>query len=209
MGRMVVTGDSGRAGRRLRVTLLLALALLAFGAVQAASAAASGTVTVTVAGQGSATGPGINCTQSGGPGCSASYPDQEVCEFDPETRQQICYFEPQTVEVVAGSDANGYAYQGWTGCDSVSGRTCSVAVTENKSLRVSFNDVQAPSVGSVSPSGGVQRGTITLGATASDNSGAVDRIEFRVRGQLVGIDTTPAPSTPRPSIPPRWPTAPR
>ncbi len=54
--------------------------------VQSAVAQASGTVTVTVTGQGSATGEGIDCTQTGGPDCVESYPDDSYEDCDPERR---------------------------------------------------------------------------------------------------------------------------
>jgi hypothetical protein len=49
-------------------------------------------------------------------------------------------------------------------------------------------DYTPPSVSNLSPSGGVQRGTISLSASASDNSGSVSRVEFSVRGSLVARD---------------------
>lgn len=187
---MTLTGDTGRARRRLRSTLLLAIALLTLGALNASAAGASGTVTVTVAGQGSATGPDIDCNQSGGPDCSQSYPNEWVCEPDPEGGPNICYWQPQYVELTAGADVNGYVYDGWDGCDSVTDRTCELTVSTDRALTARFRDAQTPAVGGLSPSSGFQRGTISLGASATDNSGAVNRVEFRVRGALVATDTS-------------------
>lgn len=183
-------GDHTRLRRRTRSTLLLAIALTALGALSASGAQAAGTVTTAVTGQGTATGPGIDCNQSGGPDCSESYPNQRICETDPETGQSICYFEPQYVELTAGADSNGFVYDGWLGCDIVTDRTCGLTVTADTTLTARFRDAQAPSVGSLSPSSGVQRGTIGLSASVSDNSGSVNRVEFRVRGVLVATDTS-------------------
>lgn len=55
----------------------------------------------------------------------------------------------------------------------------------------SFNvpDNTPPTVTLTSPAGGAYvRGTITLSANANDNSGAVNRVEFRVRSALVATD---------------------
>ena len=85
--------------------------------------------------------------------------------------------------------------RGWTGCDTVTGRTCGLTVVADTALTARFRDAAAPSVSSVSPASGVQRGTITLSAGASDNSGSVSRVEFRVRGVLVATDTSAPFST--------------
>jgi hypothetical protein len=90
----------------------------------------------------------------------------------------------------AGPDANGYVFDGWSGCDSVTNRTCSLEVLSDTVLIAAFRDVQAPSVPAPSPGSGVQRGTITLSASPTDNSGTINRVEFRVRGVLVATDTT-------------------
>ena len=166
------------------VGLTAALLLAGVGEARAA-----GTVTVAVTGQGSASGVGIDCTQSGGPDCSEFYADTEECEFDPETRQNICFDVPPEVTLTAGLDTNGYVYDSWTGCDSTAGRECYLTVTGDRAVTARFLDAQAPSVGSVSPAG-VRRGIIGLAASASDNSGMVSRVEFRVRGALVGTDTS-------------------
>ena len=164
--------------------------LLAVSALAAASARAEGTVSVSVGGQGSASGPGIDCTQSGGPDCSETYADSEECEFDPEIREWICFPIFPSVTLTAGADSNGFQFNGWTGCDGGTGRDCEMTVDGNRGVSASFRDVQVPSLNSPTPSSSVQRGTIILGAIASDNSGTVTRVEFRVRGDLVGMDTT-------------------
>jgi hypothetical protein len=183
-------GIGTRAGG-VALALLLALAgCLAIQAATAESAAASGTVTVTVAGQGSATGPGIDCNQSGGPDCSESYADSSHQECDPE-RKPPCITVTDTpfIDVDAGPDGNGFVFQGWEGCDSTNQRTCFLDVTEDKSVTVRFADAQAPNVPGVSPGSGIQAGQVSLGASPTDNAG-VARVEFYVRGALVATDTS-------------------
>jgi hypothetical protein len=169
--------------------ILLGVLVLAF----APSALAAGTVTVGVQGQGSATGTGIDCTQSGGPDCSEFYANNEYQECDPELKPPCrTVSEPPFVTFTAGPDSNGFAFSGWTGCDSTSGtggRTCDLTVVDDKALTATFIDVQAPTMGSPSPPSGLQRGNITLSAAPSDNAG-VTKVEFRVRGALVASDTS-------------------
>ena len=173
------------------MTIVALVFLFAVLALDAKPAFASGTVTVAVTGKGDATGTGINCNESGGPDCSEFYADTTYQDCDPERKPPcITVTEPPTVDFTAGADRSGYNFEGWTGCDSVSLRTCTLTVTENASLVARFRDVQVPTISGPTPSSGVQRGTITLGASAGDNSGALSRVEFRVRGSLVATDTT-------------------
>ena len=117
-------------------------------------------------------------------------------ECDPELKPP-CHtvFEDPYEEFVAGSDSNGYVYNGWTGCDSVDQRTCQLTVSTSTTVTAAFRDAQAPTVPAPTPSSGVQRGSITIATSPSDNSGVIDRVEFRVRGVLVGSDTTAPYST--------------
>ncbi len=185
-------GISRVRGWRLAAIASLTLVMLTLMLVlDAKPAFASGTVTVSVVGKGDVTGTGINCNESGGPDCSEFYPDNTFQECDP-TRQPPCITvtESPTVELTAGADSNGYVFDGWTGCDTITGRTCGLTVDASRGVTARFRDAATPSVSAPSPSSGVQRGTITLGANASDNSGVVSRVEFRVRGVLVATDTT-------------------
>ena len=169
------------------VVALAAAALLGIGPAQAS---ASGTITIAVSGQGSVTGDGINCTQTGGPDCSETYNDTSYEDCDPERRPPcITVTEPPVVEMTAGPDSNGFAFSGWQGCESVSERTCTHTVTEDETLTAVFADNQDPSVSGLTPASGIQQGTFSIGATASDNSG-VARVEFRVRGALIATDTS-------------------
>ncbi len=153
-----------------------------------APAHAAGTVTVSVTGQGSATGEGIDCNQSGGPDCAEFYEDTEEQDCDPDRKPPcITITTPPTVQLVAGPDSNGFVYDGWTGCDTVAGRTCELTVTTAQGVQARFRDAQAPSASGMSPGSGIHAGTITLAANASDNAG-VTKVEFRVRGALVATD---------------------
>jgi hypothetical protein len=177
-------------GRLRSYGFALALAVAALLVLGPTQASASGMITISVSGQGSATGEGINCTQSGGPDCSEFYDDISYQECDPELRPP-CFTitEPPVVDVTAGADANGFSFSGWQGCDSVSERTCTHTVTEDETLTAVFADNQPPSVSAPTPTGGIRQGTFTIAATAGDNAG-VARVEFRVRGALIGTDTS-------------------
>ncbi len=154
------------------------------GAVTAAlmlapAAHAEGTVSVTVTGQGTVTAEGIDCTQSGGPDCAESYADVSEQDCDPERKPPCIFIEvAPVVDFTAGGDTNGFVYDGWTGCDGgVSGRTCTLTVTESTGITARFRDGQAPTVSNPTPNSGVRKGTITLATTAGDNAG-VTKVEF-------------------------------
>jgi hypothetical protein len=179
------------APSRHLATALTAAALVASYAVAAIAIAdpdaAAGTVTVTVQGWGSVAGSGIDCNQTGGPDCSQAYDDVQVC--DPELKPP-CHNEVPEVELTAGSDTNGYVFNGFTGCTSTSARSCLVTVDASMNITASFRDAQAPSVPAPSPATGAKlRGTINLSASPTDNSGTISKVEFRVRGALVATDT--------------------
>jgi len=177
--------------RRTLVLLLVCAATTVAALTLAPSASATGTVTVGITGKGDVSGPGIACSESSTSDCSQHYFDKRECEFDPETGQTLCTSITPEVELVAGADRSGYAYLGWTGCDLVSGRTCGMSVEGDRAVTARFADVQPPSVTAPTPGSGVHRGSITLGASANDNSGTVARVEWRIRGVLVATDTTP------------------
>ncbi len=170
------------------------IALLALSAFDAARADADGTLTVSVVGKGDISGPsndgsttGIDCDETGLPDCSEFYADD--CESNPDPPPpQFCF--AQTVELTAEPDRNGYVFSSWSSnCVPATARTCQVTMSSSKTVTATFVDNTPPMVSGVSPSSGFHRGTITLSASASDPNG-VTRIEFRVRGTLVGMDTT-------------------
>src|SRR4051794_11291910 len=106
-------------------------------------AAAEGTLTVSVLGRGDVSGDFISCSENGGT-CSHGYSDTRVCEqADPKP---VCYWEPAEADLVAGADRSGYAFLGFLGCDSVTGRTCSVTMSSAKHVIARFADITAPSV---------------------------------------------------------------
>lgn len=172
----------------LVLALLLAGAMFALGAKPAF---ASGTVGVSVQGRGDVTGTGINCNESGGPDCSEFYANTTYQECDPALKPPCRTFtEPPYVEFTAGPDRSGYTYDGWTGCDTVTGRVCGLTVNSSTTVIARFRDVQPPAVSIISPTSGVQRGTINFSASASDNSGSVSRVDFLVGGVLIATDTS-------------------
>ncbi|WP_119065885.1 Ig-like domain-containing protein [Rubrobacter indicoceani] len=189
LSRGTSEGKTWKLAAMMTVALVLVAVMMVLGGKPAFAA---GTVTVSVAGKGDATGPGINCNESGGPDCSEFYADITTEECDDTVTPPRCFTlrEPPTVEVTAGADRNGYTFAGWTGCDAVTGRTCEIMVSSSRGVTLSLADVQQPVVTNLTPGSGVQRGMIALGANASDNSGAVSRVEFRVRGQLIATDTS-------------------
>ncbi len=64
--------------------------------------------------------------------------------------------------------------------------------TGSETLTARFRDAQAPSVSSLTPGSGIQQGTFSIGATASDNS-SVARVDFTVRGARWSARDTTAP----------------
>ena len=155
-------------------------ALLGLGPAQAS---ASGTITISVVGMGSVTGEGIDCTQAGGD-CTQFYANEcEPNENPPPP--QLCF--PPVKEFTASAGSNGYAFNSWEGCESVTERTCTQTVDGSETLTARFRDAQAPSVTSLTPGSGIQQGTFSIGANASDNS-SVARVDFTVRGVAVGTD---------------------
>jgi hypothetical protein len=175
--------------RRLSTLLAVAALVVSYAVAAVATsgpATAAGTVTVTVLGQGSVTGPGIDCNQSGGPDCSEAYADTQVC--DPDVKPP-CHNELPDVQLVAGPDTNGYVFNGYSGCPDATDRTCDLVVGASTDVTAVFRDAQPPTVTALSPSSGAERDTLTLSAAATDNSGAISKVEFRVRGTLVATDT--------------------
>lgn len=181
------------------VRALLALCVALVGLVVAPSPAwAAGVVTVTVTGHGTVTGPGISCGPASSGDCSQPYADVEVGEeCDPEDPMAPCVpiYESQVVELTASTGSNGYVFSGWTGCEQVSGTKCTITMDSSHEVTARYADVLPPSVTWSGVSGPV-RGVIELAASAADNTGTVTRVDFRVRGVLLGWDTTAPYSRP-------------
>ena len=163
--------------------LVVALAASYFVAAVAASgpAAAAGTVSVTVQGRGTVTAPGISCNELAGSDCSQFYEDTQEC--DPANHPPCLNFPPE-VDLVAAPDRDGFTFQGFTGCTSTSGRTCTVLVIAAKSVTALFVDTTDPVTTLISPAqGAVVSSTVNVSATATDNVG-VSGVDFLVNGVL-------------------------
>ncbi len=157
-------------------------------ALTAASASAE-TLTVAKSPQGVPVGTvtsnpaGISC----GSDCTEDYPREELCLPNPHGGE-TCSDIPQSVTLTAGA-GNGFAVDDWTGCNSSDGDECTVSMSADKTVTAHYSDVTDPSVALTAPTSGAKRGSIDLGATASDNW-EVAKVEFRVRSVLVATDTT-------------------
>ncbi|SNB46773.1 hypothetical protein [Geobacter sp. DSM 9736] len=68
--------------------------------------------------------------------------------------------------------AAGFSFSSWSGCDTTSGNTCTVATSRQRQVSVAFEDIAAPELTVSSPTLGVSSGDITIAGTVSDNAGA-------------------------------------
>lgn len=197
MQRIQVRMQESKAWRLVVAAMIALLFTLVAFAFAASPAFAAGTVSVSVQGKGDTSGLGIDCNESGGPDCSEFYADTTTQECDPERRPPCITITEQPFVTLTANDraGTGFTFDGWTGCDTVTARNCDMTVAADRSVTARFRDAQAPSVSGLSPASGVQRGAITISAGASDNSGTVNRVEFRVRGVLIATDTTAPYST--------------
>jgi hypothetical protein len=171
------------------VFLALVLALVAAYGVAAVAtsgpAAATGTVTVTIQGHGTVTAPGIACSEGGGD-CSELYEDTEEC--DPANHPPCLTFHPE-IDLVAAPDRDGFTFQGFTGCTSTSGRTCSVTVTASKSVTARFADTTDPVSTLIDPApGAIVSSAVFASATATDNVG-VAKMHFLLNGVEQATDS--------------------
>ena len=137
------------------------------------------TLTVTTPPVGRVTGTSIDCG-GGGTDCTRPETYTQTCdEFG------ICDEpEPEYVSatLTASQGPNGYVPD-WTGCDSEppSG-TCEVTIDEDKTVSLTWRDNTPPSI-TFNPPAKVGPATV-MTASASDNSGSVSRVEWRVDGVL-------------------------
>src|SRR3954453_13514103 len=138
----------------------LLMGLLVASVALSGPAAAAGTLTVSVLGRGDVSGDVISCNENGGT-CSHAYSDTQEC--DPDLKPP-CHNVPGEVDLVAGPDRSGYTFLGFSGCDSVTGRTCSVTMSTAQHVVASFADVTAPLVALNQPSSGLKHGSITMSA---------------------------------------------
>jgi hypothetical protein len=94
-----------------------------------------------------------------------------------------------TYTLSASRAGSGWA-AAWTGCTAGASNTCSVKLDADRTVGVSWQDVQNPSIALSSPGAGATVGRVlTAAATATDND-SVSRVEFLVDGVLKATDTT-------------------
>lgn len=175
-----------RRGRWMPAALVPALlTFLALPLLTPAPASAAGTVSVIVEGRGSVAGSGIVCDQTGGPACSIYIPDVLPCL--PE--MPACVPTAGVATLLAGPDTDGYAFNGWLGCPGAADRSCTLYVDSSKVVTARYVDVTAPSQPTVTPSAGVVEGTVTMTASATDNSGTVAQVLLRRAGTVLAADS--------------------
>jgi hypothetical protein len=120
--------------------------------------------------------------------CSATINND--CAFDPDFHDVVCEAVPATI---SAADGNGYAFQYWLGCTSVSGagnRDCNLAGESDASPYAVFADVEAPSASLTTPaSGGLLSGTFSVGADWADNSDNIWSARFYVRKTEFAMST--------------------
>src|SRR5205807_1565926 len=123
------------------------------------------TLSVVLAGTGhgtvtsSETPPKINC----GATCSASYATGTVVTLTAQAA--AASYDSGTVVTLTAAPATGSAFAGWSGCDTVSGTTCTVTMSASRSVTATFN-LQSFTL-TVSKAG-LGRGTVT--STSSPGS---------------------------------------
>jgi hypothetical protein len=145
------------------------------------------TVTRPSAGTITSTPAGISCPAGSGGDCTQPDSQQVQCIdndcADPDDSNWTTY------TLTASGGPTGFAT--WWG-GSCSGSTCSVTLSDDRSVSLTWVDVTNPSV-FVAP-GSVKVGkTLNASAAASDNAG-VAKVEFWLDGSLKAVDTT-APYT--------------
>lgn len=128
---------------------------------------------------------GIDC----GATCSATI--NNSCAFDPDFHDVVCEAAGATI---SAADGNGYAFQGWSGCASVSGpgnRDCNLTSGTDANPYAAFLDVQAPTASLTTPSDGqLIGGTFPIAADWADNSDNIWIARFYVRGTEIAQSTS-------------------
>jgi uncharacterized repeat protein (TIGR02543 family) len=127
-------------------------------------------LSVSVTGNGTVTGGGIACTSAGGSGCSAN----ETAGSD------------VTLTATPGSDSS---FNGWGGACAGTSTTCTVSMTDDKSVTAAFSGgtgLTVPLTVSVSGSGTVTGGGIDCGGSATTCNANVST------GSSVTLTATPA-----------------
>lgn len=100
--------------------------------------------------------------------------------------------EWDTMTLTASGGPSGYT-PAWSGCNSVNvSRQCVVVMDQDRTVTLSWADTTAPNVSLTGPAAGATVGqSFTASASATDNSGSIDRVEFFVDGVLRATDFTP------------------
>jgi hypothetical protein len=193
---------SSRFARTLVLAAIAALAALALAGPAAArpcepvsetstggggggGTTASGTRTVTVTGH--APGSAITSSPSGlncGATCSTSQTVSALCDPD-------CAWPAATTwTLTATAPPAGYTAS-WTGCDSSTATSCSTSAGDEttgsatRNVSLSWADTTAPTV-TFNPPAKVGPSNYNVGASASDNSGAVASYQWAVDGVTQG-----------------------
>jgi hypothetical protein len=129
-------------------------------------------------------GDGVDWSIDCGGTCGATI--NNACAFDPDFHDVVC---EAAGAVLTAADGNGYAFQSWSGCASVSGpdnRDCNLTSGTDANPYATFADVQPPTASLSAPTAGqLVSGTVPIGADWSDNSDNIWAARFYVRGALV------------------------
>lgn len=123
--------------------------------------------------------------------CSHTYSYNVTCSNDTgDCSPPVSYPTPN----LSTTQASGNTFMGWGGACSGTG-SCSVQMDSNKSVSAAFRDVQGPTVSLTGPANNAKFGPsnplFNATATASDNSGTVQRVEFHLGTTLITETSTP------------------
>ena len=149
-------------------------------------------LTVAAPSRGSVTGDaGKIACGAGGADCSENYTATTTCT-DAE-----CTTTGPSVTLTGSAGAPGFTPD-WTGCSSASGSTCSLTMDTDHNVSLTWTDEADPTVGLSTPASKAGPSTVFT-ATASDNSGVVNKVDFYVDDVLRVTDTS-APYQYKPDI---------
>ena len=126
---------------------------------------------------------GISCPSN----CAEDYEYDDFCT-DLPGRDECELGTPTNVTLTASGGGAGYGPH-WSGCDSAAGSTCGITMEGAQNVSVSWTDDANPTVGLLSPPAKAGPSTV-FNATASDNSGTVNKVDFYVDGVLRATDTS-------------------
>jgi Bacterial Ig domain len=180
-------------GRVKRILLVAALAVLAL----APAAGANQVAQFTIVGAGHITAPGIDCLRHPGGQllgtCSVEVKDgPDLCD------ERGCFPQGGVLTFTA-ENLDGFQFDTWSHpqCNPRTRNPCGAVFSElgpNPPLTITatFKDAAAPTATLTAPANGAAvRGVIPLAATATDNSGAVANVVFRVAGNPFQTFETP------------------